>query len=64
MSKCPICKTKTQFNNSTVFPFCSQRCQQIDLLRWSKGQYAIIEPLDPDSIVIEEQDASDENIIN
>jgi len=30
------------------FPFCSERCRNIDLLRWSKGKYAIVEPLTPD----------------
>jgi uncharacterized protein len=28
-------------------PFCSERCRQVDLLRWSRGKYAIAEPLDP-----------------
>ena len=30
-----------------LFPFCSERCRQVDLLRWSQGKYAIVEPLDP-----------------
>ena len=30
-------------------PFCSERCRNVDLLRWSKGEYAIVEPLSPDS---------------
>jgi endogenous inhibitor of DNA gyrase (YacG/DUF329 family) len=33
------------------FPFCSERCRQIDLLRWSKGQYAIVEPLMRDQLL-------------
>ena len=28
-------------------PFCSLRCKQVDLMRWSKGKYAIAEPRDP-----------------
>jgi endogenous inhibitor of DNA gyrase (YacG/DUF329 family) len=32
---------------AATFPFCSERCRQIDLLRWSKGEYKIVEPLDP-----------------
>ena len=33
---CPICgKPPTQ----RYRPFCSQRCQQIDLGRWLKGNY-------------------------
>ncbi|HBH54791.1 MAG TPA: hypothetical protein DDY91_23160 [Planctomycetaceae bacterium] len=35
------------------FPFCSQRCQEIDLLRWSKGQYRIVEPISPENLAEE-----------
>src|SRR5438093_938969 len=30
------------------FPFCCERCRQVDLLRWNKGAYAIVEPLTPE----------------
>ena len=30
------------------FPFCSPRCRQIDLYRWSEGKYAIVEDRDPE----------------
>ena len=46
-----------------MFPFCSERCRQIDLYRWSEGKYAIVEPIDPESIDPElidaEQDVDD-----
>jgi endogenous inhibitor of DNA gyrase (YacG/DUF329 family) len=35
---------------SATFPFCSERCRQVDLLRWSKGEYRIVEPLNPQSL--------------
>lgn len=37
-SKCPICKkpTVTEFR-----PFCSSRCQKVDLGRWLGGHYAV-----------------------
>jgi endogenous inhibitor of DNA gyrase (YacG/DUF329 family) len=35
------------------YPFCSERCRQVDLLRWSKGQYAIVEPLTPERLASE-----------
>ena len=35
----------------SYFPFCSERCRQVDLLRWSKGQYAIVEPLTPERLL-------------
>lgn len=48
---CPICNkpvpTPTE-QPTRDFPFCSERCRQIDLLRWSKGEYAIVEPLTPE----------------
>ena len=50
---CPICGRQVEATVEGLpeyFPFCSERCRQIDLLRWSKGQYAIVEPLDPDQL--------------
>jgi hypothetical protein len=47
---CPICSkaiAPETIRNSALFPFCSERCRQVDLLRWSQGKYAIVEPLDP-----------------
>ena len=51
--ECPICKKPVlpaAAGEVDCFPFCSVRCRQIDLLRWSKGQYAIVEPLSPDQL--------------
>ncbi len=47
---CPVCNGELPpdaGSNSGLFPFCSKRCRQIDLLRWCDGRYAIVEPLDP-----------------
>jgi len=33
-----------------MFPFCSERCRQVDLLRWCEGKYAIIEPAQPQDL--------------
>ncbi|GIX13311.1 MAG: DNA gyrase inhibitor YacG [Paracoccaceae bacterium] len=35
---CPICGKPTEARHR---PFCSRRCQQIDLGRWLSGAYAI-----------------------
>ena len=50
---CPVCSKELPVDagsNLKLFPFCSERCQQIDLLRWCDGRYAIVEPLDPQCI--------------
>ena len=47
---CPICHRPLVFEagqSSQYFPFCSERCRQVDLFRWADGKYAIVEPLDP-----------------
>ncbi len=38
--RCPICK-KTVKSAEPGFPFCSDRCRQIDLGKWATGQYVI-----------------------
>ena len=47
---CPICGQPVSAEpaqQSTFFPFCSERCRNVDLLRWAKGRYSIVEPADP-----------------
>jgi len=38
--KCPTCKSQVK-RQSESFPFCSKRCQTIDLGRWADGSYSI-----------------------
>ena len=38
MAKCPECSKPAE---ARLAPFCSTRCQQIDLGRWLKGDYVI-----------------------
>ncbi len=50
---CPICGNDLAADaalESDWFPFCSKRCRQIDLYRWSEGKYAILEPLTPEHL--------------
>ncbi|MEM9703448.1 MAG: DNA gyrase inhibitor YacG [Planctomycetota bacterium] len=52
---CPICGKELPPEsadpvNSKWFPFCSERCRNVDLLRWSEGRYAIEEPLTPERL--------------
>jgi uncharacterized protein len=41
---CPICKQTVKATDAG-FPFCSERCRTIDLVRWASGKYVISSPL-------------------
>lgn len=46
--RCPTCR-KIVLATDADFPFCSDRCQRIDLGKWASGDYRITSPiLDPD----------------
>jgi endogenous inhibitor of DNA gyrase (YacG/DUF329 family) len=56
---CPICRKPVASPigpEPNWFPFCSERCRQIDLLRWSEGKYAIVEPLTPERLIEEPEE--------
>ncbi len=38
--KCPICKVLVE-RKADTFPFCSERCQTLDLGHWASGAYSI-----------------------
>jgi endogenous inhibitor of DNA gyrase (YacG/DUF329 family) len=44
---CPICNAELPpgATESRWFPFCGERCRNVDLYRWGRGKYAIVEPL-------------------
>ncbi len=44
---CPVCEKELPAKTPESFPFCSDRCQKVDLFRWFDGKYAIVEQLDP-----------------
>ncbi|HEX7009827.1 MAG TPA: DNA gyrase inhibitor YacG [Phycisphaeraceae bacterium] len=46
---CPICQTPVS-QDGEYFPFCSQRCRQIDLGRWLTGKYVISRPIGPNDL--------------
>ena len=40
--KCPTCKTEVEWSETSKFrPFCSKRCQLIDLGEWAEEDKAI-----------------------
>lgn len=40
---CPICK-KPVLASAADFPFCSERCREVDLGKWASGQYVVQSP--------------------
>jgi endogenous inhibitor of DNA gyrase (YacG/DUF329 family) len=46
--RCPICDKPTDFFADPLGPFCSSRCQQIDLGKWLGEDYRVSEPLNPE----------------
>ncbi len=45
VDKCPICR-KPVTEDRDPFPFCSQRCRQVDLSRWLGEKYLISRPIE------------------
>jgi hypothetical protein len=47
---CPVCEKAFPARAEpglSNFPFCSDRCRKVDLLRWCDGRYSIVEDIDP-----------------
>jgi endogenous inhibitor of DNA gyrase (YacG/DUF329 family) len=42
--KCPICK-KPVAREDQHYPFCSERCQLIDLGNWASEKYVVSTPI-------------------
>jgi len=39
--RCPICRALVQWDGNAHRPFCSERCQLIDLGQWTTEQYRV-----------------------
>ena len=46
---CPICRVNVPADHEN-FPFCSPRCQDVDLGKWLDEAYRISRPLRPDEV--------------
>jgi len=46
--ECPVCKKKGDWFAGACGPFCSHRCQLIDLGQWLGGGHVISAPLRPE----------------
>jgi hypothetical protein len=51
---CAICGKETDFFAEPVGPFCSSRCQMIDLGKWLNEEYHVSEPLQPEHFLEDE----------
>ncbi len=47
--QCPCCHREVQGEGNVFRPFCSERCQIIDLAAWASEDYAIQEDSDTES---------------
>jgi hypothetical protein len=48
VTRCPTCKREARKDGNKVFPFCSERCQLVDLGRWLSEDYRVPgEPAEP-----------------
>ncbi len=54
--KCPHCKAEVTWDNNPHRPFCSERCQLIDLGAWADERYRI-----PGGILEDESDQGDDD---
>jgi uncharacterized protein len=41
VARCPTCKRAVSKDGNKAFPFCSTRCQLVDLGRWLDEEYRI-----------------------
>jgi endogenous inhibitor of DNA gyrase (YacG/DUF329 family) len=47
---CPTCGKPVEWKENPFRPFCSERCQLVDLGRWVEGEYRVPgEPLPPEA---------------
>lgn len=46
--RCPVCNNDFEPGQTPAMPFCSERCQTIDLGRWLDEGYSLPHAPDPD----------------
>lgn len=57
---CPICQKKVEWSNESSFrPFCSKRCQLIDLGDWAAEEHRI-----PDKKITEQDHWSEDDLFH
>jgi endogenous inhibitor of DNA gyrase (YacG/DUF329 family) len=58
--RCPICK-KAVASTAPNFPFCSERCKDVDLGKWASGAYVISSPVHDEEEVIRDVNLDDQD---
>lgn len=56
--RCPICREMVAWEDNPHRPFCSERCQLLDLGSWATERYRIAAP-SPDPDVSDEDDSTE-----
>lgn len=41
MKKCPTCNRQVEWQDNPFRPFCSERCQLVDLSKWVSEEYRV-----------------------
>jgi len=59
--KCPICRVEVVWEDNPYRPFCSERCQLIDLGAWTEERYRIASR-ETESPLDDEDDNDDKKI--
>lgn len=54
MRRCPLCRRETTWDDNTWKPFCSERCQTIDLGNWATESYRVPLVETPDGLIPDE----------
>jgi endogenous inhibitor of DNA gyrase (YacG/DUF329 family) len=55
--QCPHCTRQVTWPDTPTYPFCSERCQLIDLGAWASGEYRI-----PGEPLVEEEGWSEADV--
>jgi uncharacterized protein len=55
--KCPTCRSDARWQGNRYRPFCSERCQLIDLGAWTTERYRI--PTEDSEIDADDEDEDD-----
>jgi endogenous inhibitor of DNA gyrase (YacG/DUF329 family) len=60
--KCPTCRCDAQWEGNPHRPFCSERCQLIDLGAWTTERYRI--PAEESEISADDDEDDGKNSLN